>query len=159
LQTTDSEIKIEAIPKAEKPIAWAMEVDFSTEWNRDWFGIFTERAEYEKAGVRDYFDKFWAQADFLPFFFKVKGTIIGFSVVKKEAEFHEIIEFYIKPEFRAGAIALSFAIALAEKFGGPWRVSTLKANLRAVRFWQKLFELRTKIKTHENEKRIFWEFI
>jgi predicted acetyltransferase len=152
------EYQIEKIAKAQKCTLWEMWVKFSIEWNREWYDLQTKECEFEKPEVKSVIDKYWDNVAFAPYFLKLGGEIVGYAVTKREATFNEIVEFYLKPNVRNGTVALDFATLVTTKPAGVWRVSTVKVNLRAVKFWQKLFDLQTPIKTWATDKRVFWEF-
>jgi predicted acetyltransferase len=153
-----NDFSITEIAEPQKPQLWEMWVAFSIEWNADWHGLRTEKSEFDAPEVKQKFESYWEMPEFKRFFLKIGNAVAGYAVTKSGKDSHEIFEFYLKLEFRGGDTALVFAREIVKMSAGDWTVSTLTANLRAVKFWQKLYDSSDAIKTWATEKRTYWKF-
>ena len=98
----------------------------------------------EDPGEYKYFDVYWQNANRFPYFIKVDGAIVGFTLVnchtlvQKEAK--NIGEFYIQKEFRKRGIGKEAAKQVFNLFPGKWEVRQLKENSSARDFWIKVIK-------------------
>ncbi len=90
----------------------------------------------------DYFDNYWTDPTYEPFFIKVDGEVAGFVLINEH--FHilksgkNISEFFILQEYKrrkVGSIAAKMAFDL---YKGPWEVRPVPKSDEAHIFWTKV---------------------
>ena len=96
--------------------------------------------QFNKNGTPIYkwYECYWEERTRYPIFLMVDDKIAGFALIRELNNMkYEIAEFYIVPEFRKDNNALWFATELTKLFCGEFSFSTMLANVRAVKFWNK----------------------
>jgi len=95
-----------------------------------------------------YLDSYWEKDNRWPYFIKIDGQVAGFvlinchNIIEKDAK--NIVEFYIKKEFRNKGVGKLAAKKAFDLFPGKWEVRELKDNLQAINFWRKVIGEYTK---------------
>jgi len=93
------------------------------------------RSEIEKLGPYPYFELYWTEAERVPYVFIQEGVPIGFAFVRLGQQ-NEIAEFYVVPKYRRSGLGNSAAKQLFDRYHGNWKISVLKENQGAAKFWR-----------------------
>lgn len=110
-------------------------------------------AEYANDGWRDigedghygypYLDSYWEDTGRAPFLVYVDGRIAGFVLVNEHSlislpHTKSIAEFFIMRKYRGKGVGRQAALAVFEKFPGPWEVAQDEKNPNAQKFWHSI---------------------
>jgi predicted acetyltransferase len=88
----------------------------------------------------------WSRDDHHPFFVRVAGRLAGFALVRRgskitdDPEVMDVAEFFVVRGERRKGVGQQAAVALLERFAGPWEVRVRQANLPALEFWSRVLE-------------------
>jgi predicted acetyltransferase len=123
---------IAPVPESEKPLLWDMLQSYIDELSV-YAGIKPVN------GVYDYpkFDLYWSEKNRWPFWAIANGERAGFALILRDGDAMRVGEFYIRPEFRRAKLGAEFALALVQRFPGPWKIRQMAANQPAVAFWRR----------------------
>ena len=73
------------------------------------------------------------------FIIRSDGDAVGFAFIRGPdstgSREHQLAEFYVKPESRRLAIGRRAAVAIWQRFPGPWELQVHAQNSAAVLFW------------------------
>ncbi|MCY7349446.1 MAG: GNAT family N-acetyltransferase [Cytophagaceae bacterium] len=101
----------------------------------------------------------------LPLVIEWRNRTTGFVFLNTTPHFRnlradlKLSEFFIANEFRRQGLGLAAAERLAEIYGGVWEVEAIRANLPAVRFWQRFIERHgLLLEQTESEAHFNWVF-
>jgi predicted acetyltransferase len=91
----------------------------------------------------DYLDPYWTDPDRHPFLLWVDEHIAGFVLVRGRLgpdgqRVHYIAEFFVMRKYRRRKVGREAAFLAFNLFPGKWRVSQIKKNLPAQRFWRQV---------------------
>ena len=107
--------------------------------------------------IYKYFPDYWQDNSRYPFYFLIDEKVAGIALFRKIKNKHyQIAEFYVLPEFRNNNNALEFATILVNLFDGVIEFSTVKNNIRAVKFWDKFSMKFNNPKREEGSGYITW---
>lgn len=77
-----------------------------------------------------------------PFLIRVGGSLAGFAIhegrsrLTGEPGTHDVAEFFVMKKHRRRGTGTAAAIALFDRFKGPWEVRQLDSNPNATTFWR-----------------------
>lgn len=98
-------------------------------------------------------EPYWTEATRFPYFIRQHGKVVGFALVKWEAEHFSIAEFFIMKKYRRAGLGKQVAQEIFHMHKGPWEVYQIEANKPAQHFWVKTIDEYTKGHfTMRNEK-------
>jgi predicted acetyltransferase len=83
----------------------------------------------------DLLDRYWLDADRVPFLFRVDGRWAGFALVHT-GDPHDMAEFFVLRKYRRQGVGQEAARTLFARFPGGWLVRQITANPEATRFWR-----------------------
>jgi predicted acetyltransferase len=129
-------VEVARVAEADKPLLWRQLQDYIV-------GMLPYVNFGPKDGDHDYppFDLYWREANRWPFWAMADGERAGFALVLREDGGNlDMVEFYIRPEFRRAGVGLEFARALLKRFPGTWILSEYRANDAAIAFWHRAIE-------------------
>lgn len=101
---------------------------------------FDPNIKFDDKGIPIYnwFDRYWAEKSRFPIFLIVDNNVAGLAMIRELGNmFYEIAEYYIHENYRKDGNAIWFANEIANLFEGEFVFSTIMANKRAVKFWDK----------------------
>jgi len=93
--------------------------------------------------VYDPLPSYWTEPNRFPHFISADGQLVGFSLVKKGADFSgdsqiwDMAEFFVIRGARRRGIGYSAAVQTWERFPGPWEVRVMTTNEPALQFWKR----------------------
>ena len=85
-----------------------------------------------------------------PFFIRVDGKLAGFALhegrsrLSGEVGVHDVAELFVMRKYRRLGVGERAAVALFDKFAGPWEVRQVRANVAAAAFWRKVIDRYTR---------------
>jgi predicted acetyltransferase len=84
-----------------------------------------------------YLALYWQDRQRLPYLIRVNGDDAGFALVREHPEqrFHEMAEFYVRPQYRRHRVGRHAARALFAGHPGWWHLQVLDDNAPAQAFW------------------------
>jgi len=101
----------------------------------------------------------------LPLVIEWQGRRVGFVLLNTTPHYRNLradlkcSEFFITNEFRRQGLGVAVVERLAEIYGGVWEVEAIRANLPAVRFWQRFIEKQGRLlEQTESEAHFNWVF-
>jgi predicted acetyltransferase len=127
-------MNVEPVPIGEKLILWDMLQSYIDE-----LAVYAGAQRVNGAYEYKWFDAYWTDETRWPFWAKEDGSRAGFALILHDADANamRVGEFYIRPEFRRAHIGEAFALALLQRFPGPWKIRQMAANTPAVAFWRR----------------------
>lgn len=127
-------MNIEPVPIGEKLLLWDMLQTYIEELSV-YAGIRPVDGVYEYK----WFDAYWTDDNRWAFWAKDDGSRAGFALILHDADANamRVGEFYIRPEFRRTRMGEAFALALLQRFPGPWKIRQMANNKPAVAFWRR----------------------
>jgi ribosomal-protein-alanine N-acetyltransferase len=90
--------------------------------------------------------RFWDfAAGRLGYLIRVEGQLAGFALVREGSYYgdpgtREMSEFFLLRRYRGRGIGERVAVALFDRFPGPWEVRELEGNVAAQRFWHAVID-------------------
>lgn len=105
---------------------------------------FDKSIEFDKNNlpIYNWFDCYFDEKERYPIYLKIDNKVAGFCLVRElSVGEYEIGEFYVKKEFRKDGNAFWFADVIFNLFEGNFEFSTCLTNKRAIKFWDKFFDL------------------
>jgi predicted acetyltransferase len=89
--------------------------------------------------VYPYLDNYWQEPGIrFPYLLYADGEIAGFALVRKDANHWEMVEFYVKPEFRGKQLAETCAKDILGRHSGIWRIEFNRHNQDGRNLWTKM---------------------
>ncbi|WP_026695557.1 GNAT family N-acetyltransferase [Peribacillus kribbensis] len=98
--------------------------------------------EWGEYGYR-YMDHYWTEETRFPYFIKADGNYAGFALVREIEDGYSMAEFFILKKYRRNGAGRQAATAVFEQHLGVWKVSVIKENLPAKKFWRKTITIYT----------------
>lgn len=87
----------------------------------------------------------------------VGGEAAGFCVKGEEQGRHDIMEFYVAPEYRGHKLGRRFAQSIFERHPGTWQVRQIEGADKAIAFWrQAIGEFTAGQYTESIEEDAYW---
>ncbi len=91
-----------------------------------------------------YFELYFSNKDYRPYFIKHKKNIIGFALVNRysvtEKGLFSIAEFYIEKKYRNRGLGRVAAYQVFDLFHGKWEIRELQSNKKAQIFWRNVIQ-------------------
>ena len=134
----------------DKPLIHSMLQPYLTDLSR----FPDEHADYkDKNGIYiyPYLDAYWVENERFPYLLIADGQLAGFVLVRRDRDYWEMAEFYVKPEFRRRRLAQYSATEIFLKHPGAWRIGFNKHNKASRALWKKLSECLSKNAATEGE--------
>lgn len=108
------------------------------------FTLYLDIAADESGRFPDYpdLDEFWSKADRkFPFLIRADGEPAGMALVERTDDngkkpSYYMVEFFVLQKFRRHGVGGSAAVMLFDRFRGRWKITQLKNNEPAQRFWR-----------------------
>jgi predicted acetyltransferase len=79
-----------------------------------------------------------------PFLIRVDGKLAGFALhegrsrLTGEEGVNDVADFFVMRKYRKHAVGARAAVALFDRFAGPWEVRQVRPNVGATAFWRKV---------------------
>ncbi|NGZ74536.1 GNAT family N-acetyltransferase [Saccharibacillus alkalitolerans] len=110
------------------------------------FTLYLDIAADENGKFPDYpdLDEFWSRPDCkFPFLIRANGEPAGLALVERNDEngrkpSYYMVEFFVLHKFRRRGVGARAAVMLFDRFKGRWKVTQLKNNEPAQRFWRQV---------------------
>ncbi|MFL5802895.1 MAG: GNAT family N-acetyltransferase [Roseiflexaceae bacterium] len=87
-----------------------------------------------------------AEVDCHPFLIQADSLLTGFALIKRRsllhtpAEGHTVTDFFVLRRFRRQGLGRAAAMALFDRFPGPWEVASCARNVPAHVFWRSVID-------------------
>lgn len=115
------------------------------------FTRYLDIAADENGRFPDYpdLDEFWSKPEQkFPFLIRADGEPAGMALVERTDDggrkpSYYMVEFFVLQKFRRRGVGGSAAVMLFERFRGRWKVTQLKNNEPAQRFWRQTIGIYT----------------
>jgi predicted acetyltransferase len=131
------DFSIRLAKKTEKKIIFALLQPYLSELSR----FPNEHPDYKDENgiyLYPYLDAYWKEKERHPYLLHDRDKIAGFALVRKDHDFWELAEFYVKPIFRRRGLAESCATEIFHRHPGEWKISFNKFNQASRNLWRKL---------------------
>lgn len=110
------------------------------------FTLYLDIPADENGRLPDYPDlhEFWTQPDWkFPFLIRANGEPAGLALVERTDDggnrpSYYMVEFFVLQKFRRRGVGAAAAVMLFDRFKGRWKVTQLKNNEPAQRFWREI---------------------
>jgi len=130
---------IQIVPKTKKEEMRQILFEYLSELSQ-----FDKSIEFDKNNkpIYNWFDCYFEEKERYPIYLKIDKVVAGMCLVREvDNRKYEIAEFYVKPEYRKNGNAFWFADIIFNLFDGDFEFSTCLTNNRAIKFWDKFFDL------------------
>jgi predicted acetyltransferase len=100
-----------------------------------------ENREYkDESGIYLYpfLDDYWRDSERFPYLLYSEAVILGFALVRKDEDYWEMSEYYIKPGFRRRCAGNACARDILSRHPGKWKIIFNKSNQPGAALWKKL---------------------
>lgn len=85
-----------------------------------------------------YLPLYWQEETRYPLICELRGVVVGFALVRYEAPYYEMAEFFILRRYRRQQVGRRFATMVFQTFPGSWRICQLVRNTPAQAFWRNI---------------------
>lgn len=100
-------------------------------------------------------EAYWSEIGRHIFLIQCSKRVVGFAFIRDpdstESDFHQVAEFYVRPDSRRLGLGRSAVLEIWNLFSGQWELQVHTRNTAAVKFWVSCIDTETADKTQLQE--------